>query len=210
MPGQEDIIDAIIAGSFAPSIGDLQPWSVVIVRSQDTLHSLVSACPNNEWMHSAPCIVAVTCDVGRTREYHGEHADVFARDSCAAFVQNMLLGAQQRGLSACWVSQFDVDEVSDILSCPADNQVMALVALGFDDGDARVEKHVTALNQFVFFEQHGNTATDMDARLKNYGEVARRRTQELKDASSRHANSVSVFDSFKQQVKKLAEKFSKK
>lgn len=202
---QDILIDVLIAGSFAPSIGDLQPWEFVLVRSRDTKESLIELCSQNEWMHNVPVLVGVVANYERTRTYHGPEADALCRDSCAAAIQNVLLAAHQRGLGACWVSQFDSSAAGEVLGVSEGHEVIALLALGYSDDPHLLEKDINPLREFVFFESYGNRKTDEEIRLRDFGEVAHNKISELSDSAKRHAEvnkqkSVSVFKKFRDQL----------
>lgn len=196
---QEVIADIIIAASFAPSIGDLQPWEFVVVRDQEKISELSSLCPANEWVSQAPVVLAVIANTARVETYHGSEAVLFARDSCCAAIQNALLAAHQKGVGACWVSQFDSEDMRSALSAPSDREVVAIVALGYEDDSTRSKKDITPLSDFVFFDSHGNTAVDGAYRLKDYGLVARKKARKIQQSSDKSA-SDSVVEKFRKQL----------
>jgi nitroreductase len=212
---QDEIIDIIIAGSFAPSIGDLQPWEFVIIQERDTKQSLIELCPENDWMYSAPVLIAVIANYSRTRTYHGEEADSVCRDSCSAAIQNMLLAAQQRELGACWVSQFDSSKIGNVLGVAEGHECIALIALGHPENSELLKKDINPLKEFVFFESYGNTQTDAEVRLRDYGEATRNKLSEYSDSTKRHAvatkeKSVSLAESFKDQLKDWIDRTKRK
>ena len=151
---EELVADCLLAASFAPSAGDLQPWEFVICRSDSARSSVARACEHQDWILEAPVIVVVLGDVDRASAYHGDLGGQWCRDSCCAAVQNFLLAAQERELAACWVSAFDDRLLREALSFPEHMVPVALVALGYSD-EMLIEKAVTPLDQVTFFEEYG-------------------------------------------------------
>lgn len=199
----ELVADCLLAASFAPSGGDLQPWEFVIITEPEALSGVVRACEGQAWLEQAPVVVAVLGDGARAETFHGELGARWCRDSCVAATQNLLLAAHERGLAGCWVSAFDEDLLLEALDCPASSLPVALVALGFSD-ELLVEKAVTPLEQLVHFDVYGQRRRDVDADIKDYGDVFRKRKQELSERlSAPVADSEESGSSFASRIRDL-------
>lgn len=202
---QQDLIDIVTAGSFAPSVSDLQPWEFIIVTDPQVRDDIAGTCEGHEWMYYAPAFIVVLADHKRVEAYHGSNAALQARDSCSAAVMNMLLAAMARDLGACWVSQFDEQVLSEVLGVDDDSkEVVAIVVVGHPDEIDLVPKHVSSLDQCVYFNEFGNTVTDEATRLRDFGEAAR-------DNMSSYSRSVQKKVKIqKERSKPIAEKFREK
>lgn len=143
----------LIAAHHAPSVGYMQPWSFVVVRSSEvrsrvhaafkTAHAEaalmfpedkrdVYSALKLEGIMEAPVNLCITCDrdragpvvIGRT---HIPTMDVFS-SVCA--VQNLWLAARAEGLGIGWVSIFDNEVVRQALNIPEAIVPVAYLCLG--------------------------------------------------------------------------------
>ena len=149
-PVANDVIEIILdAATWAPSPLNAQPWSFVVITSNDKKNEIFveaersseDAIQKSNWgwlgkynvdfLMSAPAIIAVAGDPkksgvdqfmeGGARAY--EHA-------CAAAVQNMMLTAHTLGLGSVWFTLFDRNKLQGILDLGPDEVPLALVCLG--------------------------------------------------------------------------------
>lgn len=174
----EMIADCLLAASFAPSAGDIQPWEFVILSESEVLDGVVRACEAQDWLHDAPIIVLVLADLQKATDFHGDSGRLWARDSCSAAVQNLLLAAHERGLGSCWVSSFDETLLQEVVEFPDRMQPVALVALGFSD-ELLIEKSVHPLEQLIHFDTYGRGRRDQDTDINDYGDFFAKRKQEI-------------------------------
>ncbi len=179
----EIVADCLLAASFAPSAGDIQPWEFVVVFESKNISAVARACEDQDWVHDAQVLVVVLADYLRAETYHGDVGRAWARDSCCAATQNVLLAAHQRGVGSCWVSSFDADLLQEAIGFPDHVAPVSVVALGYSD-ELLIEKEVTPLDQFTYFEEYGRARTDESEDMSDYGEVFQRRLQSLSERSS--------------------------
>ena len=141
-PIDDAVLSRILyAAHHAPSVGFMQPWNFIIVKSlevrrqvhdlfkqaheeatamfpeekQDTYHSL-----KLEGILEAPVNICLTCDrqrtgpvvIGRT------HIDTMDLYSSVCAIQNLWLAARAEGLGVGWVSILDEEKLKQILAIP--------------------------------------------------------------------------------------------
>ena len=122
------ILQVLDAGRWAPSVGNAQPWKMILVSDLDVKSNLLKITERNlreelrvtghldgkiesvdkvfEMLSSAPILI-VAC---MTKEFFSESSDrwlsehVMGVQSVAASIQNMLLVAFDLGLGGCWCS----------------------------------------------------------------------------------------------------------
>lgn len=151
----EDVLSRILmAAHYAPSVGFMQPWSFIIVRSDQTkqkVHKLFQKAHNEaaemfdgekretyrnlklEGILESPINICITCDrdragpvvVGRT---HIKSMDLYS-SVCA--VQNLWLAARAEGLGLGWVSILDQSRLKQTLEIPGRVVPVAYVCLGY-------------------------------------------------------------------------------
>lgn len=124
--GKEQESELLKAAMAAPSASNLQPWHFVVVRERSTLDRIAAAHPHAEMLREATLCVAVLGDPAVNGEY-------WIID-CSAATQNLLLAATALGLGACWLGMHPREErktaLREILSLPANMEILSLVALG--------------------------------------------------------------------------------
>ncbi|MEG3618072.1 5,6-dimethylbenzimidazole synthase [Magnetovibrio sp. PR-2] len=153
-PIDPDVLSRVLmAAHHAPSVGFMQPWSFIIVRSTDVkrqVHSLFKQADEEaaqmfegerretyknlklEGILDAPINICVTCDkdragpvvLGRT---HMPEMDLY---STVCAVQNLWLAARAEGLGMGWVSILDPNKLKDVLDIPERVQTVAYLCLG--------------------------------------------------------------------------------
>ncbi len=144
----------LMAAHHAPSVGFMQPWNFVVVRSPEVkrrVHEVFKAANAEaaamfegerreiysrlklEGIVEAPVNLCITCDrertgpvvVGRT---HIKTMDLYS-SVCA--VQNLWLAARAEGLGVGWVSIFKQAELQDALGIPRSITPVAYLCLGY-------------------------------------------------------------------------------
>ena len=141
------------AAHAAPSVGLMQPWNFIVIRSDAVRRDIRAAFdrandearamfpPERQALYSqlklqgiteAPVNLCITCDrtrggavvLGRT---HDRDTDLY---STACAVQNLWLAARVEGLGMGWVSLFDAEALAALLGLPAGAKPLAVLCLG--------------------------------------------------------------------------------
>lgn len=151
---EETILRILNAAHHAPSVGYMQPWNFIIIKSDEKKQQIKKVVDKEiqalgmhfegerakkfktikvEGILEAPVTLCITCDP--TRE--GPH--VIGRNSipetdaysvvCA--IQNLWLAAYAEGLSAGWVSFYKKADIRQILEIPPHIDPIALISLGY-------------------------------------------------------------------------------
>jgi 5,6-dimethylbenzimidazole synthase len=154
-PLPEDLLRRLLeAAHAAPSVGFMQPWSFILVRSEETRQRAYEAFsraneeaaglfPDEaqalyrslklEGIRKAPLSIVVTCDpdragpvvLGRT---HNPRMDVY---STVCAVQNLWLAARAEGVGVGWVSIFHDCDIRALLGIPERVVIVAWLCLGY-------------------------------------------------------------------------------
>ena len=154
-PVPEGVLHKLLdAAHHAGSVGFMQPWSFIVIRSQELKTQVkklfdranlaatqvfegerrqIYSRLKLEGICQAPLNVCVTCDPTR----HGPHVlgrnsiretDVYS--TCCA-IQNFWLAARAEGIGVGWVSIFDPDELRVLLRIPSHVIPVAYLCLGY-------------------------------------------------------------------------------
>lgn len=156
-PISKDILRRILdAAHHAPSVGFMQPWSFIVISSQETKNSLAWAADKErralaihyeggkenkflslkvEGLKEAPYTICVTCDPTRGGSHVLGRNSIPETDilSTACAIQNMWLAAYAEGLAMGWVSFYKKNDIRDILEIPPHIEPVALLSIGYTD-----------------------------------------------------------------------------
>ncbi len=133
MPIEQEKLDAILhAASRAPSAGDLQAYSIAVVREPDMRRVLAKAAADQDWLAAAPLILVFLADPRRSAEkYERRGENLYAVQDATIACAYAQLAAHDAGLAACWVGAFRTREVAAIVGA-SDGQVpVAILAVGY-------------------------------------------------------------------------------
>ena len=185
----------LMAAHHAPSVGFMQPWNFLLVRSDDVkrcVHAAFSEAnaeaarmfPDEkreiysklklQGILDAPINLCITCDrtrsgpvvLGRT---HMPTMDLYS-SVCA--VQNLWLAARAEGVGVGWVSIFHEKALQDALGIPHHIVPIAYLCIGYvSHFNDRPELEKAGwlprlpVEELVYFEQWGTTDSGLDAPL---------------------------------------------
>ena len=182
----------LMAAHHAPSVGFMQPWNFLLVRSGDVrrrVHDLFAEANDEaraqfsgerrelysrfklEGILEAPLNLCITCDRERTGPVvlgrtHIKTMDLY---SCVCAVQNLWLAARAEGLGVGWVSIFDPARLQTALGIPERIVPIAYLCIGrvshFHDRP-ELEKAGwlprLPVDELVYLDQWGQPAADDD------------------------------------------------
>jgi nicotinate-nucleotide--dimethylbenzimidazole phosphoribosyltransferase len=155
-PVPDDILGRVLeAGHRAPSVGLMQPWRLIVVRSPQR-RSAVRRLAQRERLRQAdsfderarhfldqkiegiveaPLGIVVCCDHGDPDAEVLGRATIPETDvySTACAIQNLWLAARAEGLGVGWVSFYRPDDLRELLGIPARVDPMAYLCLGWPD-----------------------------------------------------------------------------
>ncbi|MFA7677473.1 MAG: nitroreductase family protein [Candidatus Omnitrophota bacterium] len=148
----ENIFKILEAARQAPSASNRQEWRFVVVKDKTSREKLSLAARNQEFISSAPVIIACCAQT----DYHcmscGQLSYVI---DLAISIDHMTLAAVELGLGTCWVGAFYEDEVRKILSIPKNIRVVELLTLGYPDNNIGGARNRLDLKDIAFFQKWG-------------------------------------------------------
>lgn len=177
----------LMAAHHAPSVGFMQPWNFIVIRSDDVKQKVHKAFKKAnareasmfdpqrresyvdfklEGIRESPINLCVTCDrsrhgpvvIGRTSS---KVTDLY---STVCAVQNLWLAARAEGIGVGWVSILNVAELKKTLAIPNGVVPVAYLCIGHVDHFSPAPELEMAgwldrlpLNDLIFSEQWGQT-----------------------------------------------------
>jgi len=144
-PIEAEVVDALLdAAANAPSGGNIQPVSVILVRDARARERLAAIVGRQPWVANAPLSMVFCLDFHRTKRW----ARLFEVDSsledafqsfligyadvvCAA--QNVVLVAEDLGLGSVYVGtiQSAIDDAREMLGTPQQVAPLLVLSLGY-------------------------------------------------------------------------------
>lgn len=127
-PVPEDLIMKILdAGRWAPSAGNRQPWSFIVLKDAEVKRRVAEATTYGKFLADAPVGIAVVIDPQVSHRSGG------VEDGASA-TQNMLLAAHALGLGACWIGSYNSvyeERVKELLNIPKEKRLLSIISIGF-------------------------------------------------------------------------------
>ena len=129
-PVSKEVLERILgAGRIAPSAGNRQPWTFIVVSSPEKLKE-VRPCYPREWFQQAPHILVVLGDKTKSwvRGYDGYNS---IETDLAIAMDHMILAAENEGVGTCWIIAFDYDKLADAIGLKENEVIYCITPLGY-------------------------------------------------------------------------------
>jgi nitroreductase len=111
------------AARQAPSANNLMPWRFIVVTDPGIKAAIAASGTYGKFLAQAPVAIAAIGDEAASSKW-------YAVDTAIA-LEHIALAAVVEGLGSCWIGSFDEAKVKKLLDVPADQRVVALLALGY-------------------------------------------------------------------------------
>ncbi|MCX6711774.1 MAG: nitroreductase family protein [Candidatus Woesearchaeota archaeon] len=183
-----DKIGKIIeAGIYAPSSGNIQNWSFIIVRDTQKKEEIAAASLKQYWMTTAYAYIIICNNTQKIEKLYGNHGKIYSTQNCALAAENMMLMAESLGLSTCFVGAFDHNAISRILKLPSTIIPEIILTLGYGD-EKPIKTSRDPIEKVTFFEEYGKKMVDDFSfwPLQKF-------EKDIKDLREKHSKKVSEF-----------------
>jgi nitroreductase len=159
------------AARLSPSGGNEQPWVFGVITDPVRIAEIAKIAHGQEWIARAPLVI-VLCTVcvedsrgGRDIQLHRYPRYAQAIASIAQQLYwalnqeehqtkipgaHMVLTALEHGISSCWVSRFDVEELAQILNLPANYLPSEILVFGYPESEQQ-PREKKSLEELVFW-----------------------------------------------------------
>ncbi len=152
----DKLLQLVQAGALAPSSGNIQNWSFIVVTDLERIRALYHHTLDQEPFLSAPAAIIVTGDEGHASAMYGMRGKrLYTVQNCAAATQNILLAATALGLGSVWVGAFDEDKVSSMFRLGGGARPQSIILLGYA-ATMPAPKESKPLDSIVYFNDYGN------------------------------------------------------
>ena len=192
----DDVLSRILyAAHHAPSVGFMQPWNFVVVKSNTVKKKIHSAFVEAnetaanmfdsekskayrdlklEGILESPINICITCDRSRTGPVVLGRTSMKEMDlySSVCAVQNFWLAARAEGVGVGWVSIIEKTALQQALNIPEEIVPIAYLCVGYVShfyDKPELENagwlNRTPLEDLLYFDQWGNKKTDQEETL---------------------------------------------
>lgn len=139
---------------FAPSSANIQNWRFIVVKDKEKREEISNICSEQYWMADAPVHVVVCNLRSSVTKDFPKKGELFSIQNCAIIAVNIMLKAQDLGVSSAWVGAFDEDKIRRSLDIPDEVNPEIILTLGYSEeiGEDSVREEIKFL---AFFEKWG-------------------------------------------------------
>jgi nitroreductase len=132
-PLEEGILTKILdTANRAPSAGNLQAYSIVIVRDAATRRALSRAALSQESLMQAPVVLAFFAHPQSSMaKYKSRGLELYSLQDATIACAYAQLAAAAQGLSTVWIGAFEDEAVKAALKAPPEWRPVALLPIGY-------------------------------------------------------------------------------
>jgi nitroreductase len=140
------------AARWAPSAGNVQPWTFVVASSRNMKRNLSAAAYGQKDIEEASIVFVVCADEIRAEQSYGIRGKtLYCLQDMAAAVQNILSTACSLGLGSCWIGAFKEQEIRKIVRAPKEMRPVALIPIGYPN-EAPLARSRGPLSDIIYQE----------------------------------------------------------
>lgn len=144
---KEKIETILNSARKAPSAVNFQPYKIYLVESEEKL-AKVKSCYHRTWIQDVPVVMVVVGlhDMAWKRGIDGkDHTDVDA----AIMIDHLMLQAAELGLGTCWVCNFDINKLKEVLELSSSHEPIAIIPVGYPDNKEVPVKKRKGLDELI-------------------------------------------------------------
>jgi nitroreductase len=142
----KDLKKILEAGRLAPSGGNRQPWSFIVVRKPETKKKLAAVANLQQFIADADTVLIALGDPAVSKS-------LYKQDPMIA-IEHMALASTALGYGTCWIGAFNENDVKEIAKVPENMTVIALLPIGIPDENPP-PKPRRAFKEVFFKESYG-------------------------------------------------------
>ncbi|MBT7903051.1 hypothetical protein HN587_04235 [Candidatus Woesearchaeota archaeon] len=206
----EKVGNILLAGSMAPSAGNLQDWKFIVVTNKQKRRAVAEACMKQFWMEEAPVHIIICAEPKKSERFYGIRGEkLYSIQNIAAASENMIVAATDQGLSTAWVGAFDEDKITKLLNIPKYARPQVILTIGYSGEGVHAKKPGKyRLVDMVFLDGWGGKISNVDLVLQEWSEVVRKQIITAKEVLEEEGKSLGseLFKKSKQKFKELKEK----
>ncbi len=151
-PLPKEVLERILnAGRIAPSASNRQPWTFVVVSSEEMLKK-VRPCYQREWFQNAPHILVIVGDKSKAWVRQKDGLNSIETDLTIA-MDHIILASENEGVGTCWILAYDYEILSEALGLKENEIIFSITPLGYPEAGYKKRRNKIRkdLNEIVRF-----------------------------------------------------------
>ena len=143
------LLDSLIStASYSPSWKNTQITRYIVIEDSSILNAIINDYTpefNSNIIRQAPVLIAVTfvkgrCGFERDGSFSTKKGDHWQMFDVGAACQTLCLAAHEKGLGTVIMGIWDEDGITELLKLPQNQELGALIAIGWPDIDPATPK----------------------------------------------------------------------
>lgn len=148
---EDEKLDIIFeSAQKAPSAVNFQPYMIYAIKSSEKLEAIKS-CYHREWIKSAPLILVICGKHSMAWKRSQDNKD-FTDVDAAILADHITLQAADLGIGSCWVCNFDVAKVREVLDLDADEEPICMLPMGYAVDDSTPTKKRKGIDELIVWK----------------------------------------------------------
>jgi len=129
-PVSKAVLNRILeSGRLAPSASNRQPWTFVMVSSQEKLME-VRECYQKDWFKQAPHILIIVGNKSKSWIRNYDDYNSIETDLAIA-MDHMILAAENEGVGTCWIIAYDYNRLAEAIGLEENEIIYCITPLGY-------------------------------------------------------------------------------
>ncbi|MBQ7443911.1 MAG: nitroreductase family protein [Bacteroidaceae bacterium] len=152
---EEEVRELLLSTQEAPSWANQQPSKYYVAISAEKVAAVQDLVGSNkDRIKDAPVLIVSTFERGKSGFFHGNASNEVG-DGWGAYDNGLsngylILKARAMGFDTLIMGMRDADALRDLFSIPAEETIMAVIALGYRSGEPKRPEH-RSLDEIVKF-----------------------------------------------------------
>jgi nitroreductase len=139
-PLAQEVMERILnAGRIAPSAANRQPWTFVVVSSEEMLKR-VRPCYQRDWFQRAPHILVVVGDKSKAWVRPQDGVNSIETDLTIA-MDHIILAAENEGVGTCWILHYDYEMLAKAIGLKENEVICSITPLGYPEAGYHKRHH---------------------------------------------------------------------
>jgi 5,6-dimethylbenzimidazole synthase len=141
-PIEDELIKKLLtAFSMGPSLANIQPWELVVLRTEEDKQKAVLASLDpflsinshgaQQWIQAVPFVMVACIEERRALARIGEEGHIFSIQDLFTALQNFRLLASINDIGSSVVREFDKAKLKELLSLPWYVEPQAIITAGY-------------------------------------------------------------------------------
>ena len=131
-PVPPKVLERILnAGRIAPSASNKQPWTFLVVSSEEMLKK-VRPCYQRNWFQNAPQILVIVGDKSKAWVRKKDGLNSIETDLTIA-MDHIILAAENESVGTCWILDYDYEMLAKAIGLKENEVICCITPLGYPE-----------------------------------------------------------------------------